>query len=422
MSALSCSVHFLTLRQQEYDESNVAVTFYHEPSHFAHQQRNVYAKFTHEFNMQQARHFTLDNAGCCSTLKTSKAAKLRDKLRQLDALLSAPNAHVAKIVWLSPPTRLVLVMRDSMLVWLTIDAVSGDLLKLLVDKSLMASAAVRTPSAQPPQVSDAVMIATMPAPALVLVYSNESFVDVVRFKKAAAFVNYYTTTTTTTTTKLLALDSFDIQRTTHDFNFPASLHVDKHLALVDQSSHSSSSSSSSFAIWWSNDLQQAQAKSGVAGGGGGGDGLSVLERDDMRTNVLVMSLGDAKRPLDCLFKSNGTLLALHYLSANKLVAVEQQQQPHQSQQQQQKTQQQGAQLTIFHYDLSTDEVTKESKIRKHTLHTGAPVRSPRHVRIARKHVLILTAADQTLVLYDMERELVHKHKLHAAVSSASTFR
>lgn len=157
MNAINCSVHFLTLKQIGYEESNVAVSFYHDRTHFDPNQRNQYAQYAEEFSLQQGRQFVLHNRLATTP---SKMSKLKDQIKELDGLfqtsqesikdtdpyvwssvknqsyfLSCLNSNLAKIIWLSS-NRVLLIMHDAVLVWMIIDTVSGDLIKILIDKSL----------------------------------------------------------------------------------------------------------------------------------------------------------------------------------------------------------------------------------------------------------------------------------------------
>ncbi len=156
MSAINCSVHFLTLKQIGYEESNVAVTFYHDRTHFDPSQRNQYAQYAEEFSLQQGRQFVLHNRLATTP---GKMSKLKDQIKELDGLfqtstesvkddpnlwssiksqsyfLSYLNSNLVKIIWLSS-NRLLVIMHDAVLVWMLIDTVSGDLIKVLIDKSL----------------------------------------------------------------------------------------------------------------------------------------------------------------------------------------------------------------------------------------------------------------------------------------------
>ena len=89
MDGINCSVNFLTLKQIGYEESNVAVNFYHDRTHFEQNQRNLYAAYAEEFNLQQGRHFVLHNRLATAP---SKMSKIKDQVREFDALFVDSNA------------------------------------------------------------------------------------------------------------------------------------------------------------------------------------------------------------------------------------------------------------------------------------------------------------------------------------------
>lgn len=168
MTGINCSVHFLTLKQIGYEESNVAVSFYHDRTHFDPNQRNQYAQYAEDFSLQQGRQFVLHNRIATTP---SKMSKLKDQIKEFDSLfcsntsdksnskddsivgnqmqwnnvsknqmnsyfLSFLNSNLARIIWLAP-NRLMLVMQDGILVWMIIDTISGDLIKILIDRTLI---------------------------------------------------------------------------------------------------------------------------------------------------------------------------------------------------------------------------------------------------------------------------------------------
>lgn len=156
MDGINCSVHFLTLKQIGYEESNVAVTFYHDRTHFDPNQRNQYAEYAEQFSLQQGRQFILHNR--LATLP-NKVSKLKDQIKEFDCLFqsnkdikhegankwsssknqidffSSFDSNLTKIIWLAM-NRVLLVMQDGVLVWMIIDTVSGDLIKILIDRTL----------------------------------------------------------------------------------------------------------------------------------------------------------------------------------------------------------------------------------------------------------------------------------------------
>ena len=83
MNGINCSTNFLTLKQIGYEESNVAVNFYHDRTHFEQNSKNLYASYAEEFNLQQGRRFVIHNRLATTPAKMSK---LKDQVREFDAL------------------------------------------------------------------------------------------------------------------------------------------------------------------------------------------------------------------------------------------------------------------------------------------------------------------------------------------------
>ena len=132
---LKCSVHYLTLSQVGYEEKNTAVSFYHDRTHFDATKRNLYAAFAEEFSLQQGRQFVLHNRIATTP---SKMSKLKDQVKELDELLANPANKVVKLSWVSS-ARLLICLENASLIWLAVDPMSGDLLRVCVDPTLRGS-------------------------------------------------------------------------------------------------------------------------------------------------------------------------------------------------------------------------------------------------------------------------------------------
>ena len=432
MNAFNCSVHFLTLKQIGYEESNVAVNFYHDRTHFDQTQRNLYAQFTEEFNLQQGRHFVLHNRIATTP---SKMSKLKDQVKEFDALFSSStqdatnpnettssnknkynssltsseinqqfmsclNSNLSKIIWLSP-THILLIMQDSTLVWLIIDTLSGDLIKILIDKTLTSSFGSQNSKLSGSLVCDSALLVkeTKSSPILILLYADKSKVDLITFSKAAQMSDYIKGMSKDQQ-RLEKLASFEPVLTSYEFSCPSIYKIEKRISLQQNNF-------STFTVWWPNDGQTVwqSAKN---------ETISLLERDDLRNNVLVLStdLSD-KNLMEYLFKSDGLLLALSYSDSNNLIAVEQTE-----------TNAQKYMITLYRYNLPNENESlaaqpaetlkasqnKSLKMKLTSFSLNSKIFSIEQVKLSKKSVIML-AMDQTLILYDIGRNMVNKFKI-----------
>jgi hypothetical protein len=175
------------------------VTFYHDKSHFDPLQRNLYAEFAQEFSLQQGRHFCLQSSGARANLPllshlSTKTSRLKEQIKELDHLNSGP----CKVVWLTHK-RLFVLMQDATIVWLSFDAMSGDLLKSFVDRSL-SLLTVDTTSSNVIKLSGGVLCDSAILPvrtklhdsgfALVLAYKDKAKIDIITFQKSKLFAQH----------------------------------------------------------------------------------------------------------------------------------------------------------------------------------------------------------------------------------------
>ena len=345
MSGFNCSVHFLTLKQVGYEEANVAVTFYHDSTHFDPKHRNLYAEYTEDFNLQQGRQFVLHKRLLTTP---SKMTKLKDQIKEFDAIfqpssdesqaskaaglfMSSLSSNVAKIVWLST-NRILLIMQDALLVWLLIDTVSGDLIKILIDKTLhspLGSDGTRLSGAV---ICDAFLVVKndpKQPTVLILTYSDKSIVDLVSFNKNSVFIE----SVTKDTNKLEKLTAFEPSLMSFEFSCPSNYRIEKRLCFNE-------AAAGLFTLWWPNDGQMAWQPRHAADS----QTVSLLERDDLRNNILLLSMsGEDKNLLEYVFKSDGLLLSVSYLSRTSLIALEQTE-----------TSTQKYALTFYRYDLPVE--------------------------------------------------------------------
>ncbi|CAF0928780.1 unnamed protein product [Brachionus calyciflorus] len=367
MDYINCSVHFLTLKQIGYEESNVAVTFYHDRTHFDQNQKNLYAQYAEDFNLQQGRHFVLHNR--VATMP-NKMSKLKDQVKEFDLLLS--SVKIIKIMWLNQ-NRLLLITESSNLIWLVIDPVSGDLIKILIDKSLdnlkLSSKKLSDLQFMTPEGSMSSI--------LIISYSDKSKLDLIKFKKSTQFFDFFQKLSTLE--KLENFDPFLVQ--TYEFTCPeVGYPINKYILLDSKYQF--------FTIWWSNQIELVNQR-------------SLLDRDDLRNNILILSsnLTDPNL-LEYMFKSDGLLLAVDYIEDN-LVSVEQVEYINN----------QKYSITIFKClikDPKNQDDFKPVKLKLKSFYLKAKVLK---VNIYGLFILIL-CEDQTIILYDYYKNLVKKVKLN----------
>lgn len=118
-----------------------------------------------------------------------------------------------------------------------------------------------------------------------------------------------------TSQKLEKLASFEPHLISYEFSCPCVYRIEKRISL-------NSITDEFFTVWWPNDGQvvwQPKFNDNTET-----ETFSLLERDDLRNNVLLMSMQTKdKNLLEHVFKSNGLLLSCSYLTQNSLIVVEQ---------------------------------------------------------------------------------------------------
>ena len=367
MNGISCSVNFLTLKQIGYEESNVAVSFYHDRTHFEQNSKNLYASYAEEFSLQQGRHFVLHNRLATTPAKMSK---IKDQVKEFDALfadtstehatkntkqtsnetsslfLSHLNTSLAKIIWLSS-NRLLLIMQDGTLVWLVIDTISGDLIKILLDKTLVTPfGPSHSSNLSGKCVCDVALLCKETksvSPILILTYSDKSKIDLITFHKASQINEHLKSSKEPY--KLEKLSTYEPALTlSYEFACPSIYSIEKRISTM-----SSKSPNTTFGVWWPNDGQLVWHPTSSTNDNK--QPISLLERDDLRNNVLILStdLADVNL-MEYLFKSDGLLLALNYLDENSLISVEQTE-----------TNAHKYVITIFRYELPSESEAMEAK-------------------------------------------------------------
>jgi hypothetical protein len=439
--ALDCSVHFLTLTQEGYDDGNVALSFYHDRTHFEPSSRNLYAEYTDEYCAQQGRRFVLHNRLAAAP---SKQSRLKDQVKELDELLrptttattttktnnsmaltqppsrvsNRSESSVAVALWLNAQ-QLLLVMRDATFVWLVVDTISADIVRMQVDKTLPNSQKLSgTRLCECAYVADS-------QPMFVLAYSDASKLDLVMFNKAAQMSDYLTKWKTSET-KLEKLSAFEPTLVAYEFACPNAFPVEKRVATMPQSTSASTTATTEFAqfvLWWPNEPHQAwmlqhSNKSNEAM-------ISLLERDDLRTNVLVLtvSVEHKKRRTAQVtqraFKSDAQLLAVRYgddQNGQSLLAVEQSESSLPSSLSKRKYA-----MTIYKYDLSSSGAEKQTKIKLRTVSMSSLVSSFEHVRFSGKYVLAMCSADQTLIMHDTHMNTSRTHRLYKSNTTTASY-
>lgn len=220
--SIKCSVHFHTLSQVGYEETNTAVTFYHDRTHFDPNKRNQYAQFAEEFSLQQGRQFVLHNRLATTPAKMSR---LKDQVKEIDEQLNCKTNIVCKLMWLSSARPLV-CFDNGTLIWLMIDPASGDLEKVCLDLSL------RETKLSGKRISDLEFVQSA-VPKLVIVYADSNRIDFFGFVKAALFETYLKLREA----NLEKLSLFEpVLIRSLEFQCPASLEVEKRIILCPVSS------------------------------------------------------------------------------------------------------------------------------------------------------------------------------------------
>jgi hypothetical protein len=419
MAGIDCSIHYTTLKQIGYDESNVAVSFYHDRTHFEPSQRNFYAEFTEEFYLQQGRHFVLHNRYATTPYKMTK---LKDKVKEFDALISQTITHsrdlerdenqmneilsnrffssfgsnLTKILWLGE-NRLVLIFQDATLCWVVIDPLSGDILKMLIDKSLstLSSSNENNLKLSGNHVCDFVVVLrdSFITPIIAIAYFDKSKLDLVTFGKGHSFYDFVMNNQKNTS-NLEKLSHYEPSTTSFEFSCPSYYMIEKRLITIkDEKCHPT------FCLWWSNDtsnvlkLQNTQTNS-----------VSLLEKDDLRSNILLLSsnLSDTNL-IENIFKSEGHLVSLFYSNKSNLIAIEQTEI---------NTHKNTFTIHIYKYELSCncddqDPKPKSPKIKLNSFNLNSRIQSINQIKHSRNFLAILST-DQTLVVYDLNRNLVFK--------------
>lgn len=435
MSGFNCSLHFMTLKQIGYEESNVAVTSYHDRTHIEANNKSMYTTFTEEFHLQQGRKFILHNR--LATIP-NKISKFKDQIKELDDLfatinnqtdlkstannlnifLSCYSSSIAKVVWLTS-NHLLLVMKNAILIWLIIDVLSGDLIKISIDKSLklpihLATSQTTSSSTSSTKHTDlsgqsvcdaALLVRSLKRSStmLVLAYSDVSIVDVISFGKSSNINEYLKDSKSHTLKKLKEFDPFI---NTYEFALPHQYLIDKRISYTDSFINETNST---FTVWWENSgyahkaikLNEPKKDS---------KSTSLLDRDDLRNNVLILSTDlSCSNLLEYLFKSDGNLLFVCYMSKTSLIAIEQTE-----------LNQNKYLLGIYRYDLPNEsnnasETKSSLKIKLNSLDLKSKIISNNQIRVSKSYIIMLTA-DQTLILYEITRSYFKTFNL-ASVSN-----
>lgn len=383
MNVFNCSVHFLTLKQTGYEESNVAVTFYHDRSHFDARQRNLYAQFAEEFNLQQGRQFVLHNRLATTP---GKVSHMKDDVKQLDTLLAKTGTrqpsqdekvqpmspNIISIVWLAV-NRLLLVLNDATLVWMLIDPASGDLIRILLDDTF--TAAKKNPFKLSGKHLCSVSLSKTSNPLLVFLYSDQSRIDFFTFNRTAQASEYLTRGGS-----VEKLDTFQPTLVrTFDFSCPVGMAIEKRAFFLTPNV---------LTLWWSNDNQLASSGS-----------MSLLEKNDLRTNIILLSTVDLNTEpnmIEHIFKSDSLLVSLVKLDQANLLAVEQAE-----------TSSHAFQIDVYVYELNSEKTQTPPKKRLNRFTLSSRITQ---VKGTNTYTLMFTV-DQTIVIYDVHRNLITKFRL-----------
>ena len=405
------SLHYVTLKQSGYNECNTAVTFYHDKTHFNSQNENPYAKYTDAFNASQGRGFILHNR---KAAVPSKMTIIKEKVREFDELLSnniiaasndGANAPIVKIIWITS-SLLLLVIQDGNLVWVVVDPISNDLLQILVDKSLTQVNPSKLSGSiicdalfylNPSHSADKKVNPNELTSKIILAYLDRSRLDIIGFPKSTSFINYLYNPEI----KLEKLSSFDPTISFMDFSCPTTYRIAKHLCYPTFSSNEKGFQS--FALYWPNDGQIVWTPSSAS--------LSSLEKDDLSTNVIVVSNNRNENDslIQNLFKSTGLLLKLNYLNETNLIAIEQSE----------STTQQFV-INIYRYELMNENVSRpviysaqhSFKNMIFMFNLNSKIKFVSSLSSSKRY-LIMISSDLTVFLCDLVRKIAHKYSLAA---------
>ena len=410
---MQASIHYVTLKQSGYDESNTAATFYHDKTHFSSQNENPYAKYTESFHAAQGRSFMLHNR---KAAVPSKMTMIKDKLKEFDDLLArntikasndVVNSPVVKIIWITS-SLMLLVIQDGNLVWVVVDPISNDLLQILVDKSLIQVNPTKLSGSiicdalfyLNPSCIDKKIDPSELTSKLILAYLDKSRLDIIGFAKSATFLSYLYNPDI----KLEKLASFDPTISFMDFSCPTSYRIAKHLCypFFVQDYSTESNYSQSFTLYWPNDGQIVWTPSSA---------LSSLEKDDLSTNVIVVSHKKNHQDslIQHLFKSTGYLLKLNYLNEKHLIAVEQSE----------STTQQFV-ISIYRYELTSDVISRPAiyntqhsfKNMIFMFNLSSKIKFVSNLSSSKRYIIMISS-DLTVFLCDLVRKIAHKYSLTA---------
>ncbi len=234
---------------------------------------------------------------------------------------------------------------------------------------------------------------------LILAYSDKSIVDIITLEKH--FSDYIKVWSDPRSHKLEKMSFFDPSLVAYEFSCPNVHRIEKRINLQSTTGNTNTT----FTLWWPNDGQVVwQPKTSERSE----PQFSLLEKDDLRNNVVVLSLNKSnKNLLEFMFKSDGLLLSCSYLSPNSLMAVEQTE-----------TSTQKYCITIFRYDLPNDlnedkkrlvQALKSNKIKLISFTLNSKIVSIEQCKVSNKYILMLNL-NQTLILYEKNRNIVHKYK------------
>lgn len=136
--------------------------------------------------------------------------------------------------------------------------------------------------------------------------------------------------------KLEKLSNFVPLLFSYEFSCPNVYRIEKRLSI------DTNMNDNFFTVWWPNENQVTWQPS--KNEKTDSQTFSLLERDDLRNNVLVLSLDPSdKNLLEHIYKSDGLLLSCSFINRNSLLAVEQTE-----------TSTQKYSISIFRYDFPNE--------------------------------------------------------------------
>ena len=177
---------------------------------------------------------------------------------------------------------------------------------------------------------------------LIFAYSDKSIIDIITLEKG--FDDHMKSWKESE--KLEKLSNFSPSLFSYEFSCPSVYLIEKRICMDMKINDNF------FTIWWPNESQVTWQPS--KNEKTDSQTFSLLERDDLRNNVLILNLNSSdKNLLEHVYKSDGLLLSCSYINKNSLLAVEQTE-----------TSTQKFSISIFRYDFPNELNDNEEELKR----------------------------------------------------------